>query len=63
MNAADPDRRNALDCWGAALARGDVAEVDRLVRQSRIDRLHVGSERLGTLSGQADPTAVDRDDR
>lgn len=28
-----------IDLWIAALARGDDAEVDRLVRQSRVDRL------------------------
>lgn len=44
--------RNTLDHWGAALARGDDAEVDRLVRQSRIDRDGVAaSGQLGKMLG------------
>jgi hypothetical protein len=54
LNLVDrPDpRRAALDHWGAALARGDHAEVERLVRQSRIDReWTAASGQLGSMLG------------
>lgn len=60
MNAAQVDRRNILDRWSAALARGDDAEVDRLVQQSRTDRVRVAAEQLGTISDQADRAAANR---
>ena len=45
-------RRDTLNRWSAALARGDRAEVDRLVTQSRIDRAWVAaSGRLGAMLG------------
>lgn len=51
VNRLDP-RRDTIDRWSAALARGDDAEVDRLVRQSRIDRVWVAaSGQLGTMLG------------
>ena len=51
VNRLDP-RRETIDRWSAALARGDDAEVDRLVRQSRIDRVWVAaSGQLGTMLG------------
>jgi hypothetical protein len=31
-------RRSTIDRWSDALVRGDGAEVERLVRQGRIDR-------------------------
>lgn len=51
-------RRDTIDRWSAAFARGDDAEVDRLVRQSRIDRAWVvASGELGAMLGQASPPA------
>ncbi len=45
-------RRETIGHWTAALARGDDAAVERLVRQSRIDRIWVGvSGQLGTMLG------------
>jgi hypothetical protein len=57
--------RQAIDQWSTALARGDHAEVDRLVRQSRLDRgWAAASGRLGAMLGQAVPTgAMDVSDR
>lgn len=50
-------RRIVLDHWGAALARGDAAEVNRLVLQSRSDRVRPGTiAPLGALLGHAGPT-------
>jgi len=47
----DPRRQN-LAHWGAALERGDQAEVDRLVRQSRLDHSWIAaSGQLGTMLG------------
>ena len=48
-----PDtRRETIDLWSAALARGDDAEVDRLVRQSHVDRCWIAaSGQLGTMLG------------
>jgi hypothetical protein len=45
-------QRDTLDLWIAAFARGDDAEVRRLVRQSRSDRIWVAaSGQLGTMLG------------
>jgi hypothetical protein len=45
-------RRDTLDHWSAALARGDDAAVERLVQQSRIDRIWVAaSGQLGPMLG------------
>ena len=49
-------RRETIDYWSAVLARRDVAEVDRIVRQSRIDRGGVSS-RLGVAADQPGATA------
>lgn len=38
-----PPRRVTIERWGAALADHDDIEVERLVRQSRIDRAWVVS--------------------
>ena len=47
----DP-RCNTVELWSAALARRDGAEVDRLVRQSRVDRIcAAASGQLGTMLG------------
>ncbi len=47
----DPRRQN-LAQWEAALERGDHAEVDRLVRQSRLDRSWIAaSGQLGMMLG------------
>lgn len=57
VGRADP-RRATLDRWSAALARGDDAEVDRLVRQSRMDRAWVAaSGQIGAMVDQARPAA------
>ena len=51
VDQLDP-RRDAIDRWGAALARGDGIEVDRLVRQSRVARIWVAaSGQLGEMLG------------
>jgi hypothetical protein len=53
----DP-RLDAIDRWGAALAEHDDVEVDRLVRQSRADRVEGATAgRFGTMLGQLDPTS------
>jgi hypothetical protein len=45
-------QRDTIDRWSAALARGDDAEVRRLVSQSRSDRMWVAaSGQLGTMLG------------
>lgn len=45
-------RRDIIDHWSEALARGDDAAVERLVRQSRIDRSWVAaSGQFGALLG------------
>jgi hypothetical protein len=52
-------QRVAIDCWGAALERGDGDEVDRLVRQSRADWVEVAtSGRMGPMLGQSDPSPI-----
>ena len=57
LDQLDP-RRDTIDRWSAALARGDDAEVDRLVRRSRMDRvLTAATGQLGTMLGGADPIA------
>lgn len=51
----DP-RLDAIDRWGAALAQHDDVEVDRLVRQSRADRVEGATAgRFGRMLGQLDP--------
>ena len=58
--APDP-RLDAIDRWGAALTQHDDVEVDRLVRQSRADRVESATAgRLGTMLGQRDPTSPSR---
>jgi hypothetical protein len=53
----DP-RLDAIDRWGAALAEHDDVEVDRLVRQSRADRVEGATAgRFGTMLGRLDPTS------
>jgi hypothetical protein len=45
-------RRDTIDHWTTALASGDAAAVERLVRQSRIDRIWVAaSGQLGEMLG------------
>jgi hypothetical protein len=45
-------RSDTLEHWGAALARGDEAAVDRVVRQSRADRIWLAaSGQLGPMLG------------
>lgn len=51
-------RRDAIDSWGAALARGDDDEIERLVRRSRsarVEKRRIG--RLGLIVDRADQTA------
>jgi chromosome condensin MukBEF MukE localization factor len=49
----------AIDRWGAALQQGDDEEVDRLVRQSRADRVEAAmSGQLGTMVVSTDPAAT-----
>jgi hypothetical protein len=51
-------RSGALHRWRAALARGDGAEVERLVQQSHADRVAIAaSGQLGAMLGQRDPSA------
>lgn len=59
LERGDP-RRHVIDAWRAALDRGDDVEVDRLVRQSRIDRRRsTASNPLAALLGHADQIPVD----
>jgi hypothetical protein len=45
-------RRDTIDRWSAAFARGDDDEVARLVRQSRTDHVWVAaSGQLGPMLG------------
>ena len=45
-------RRDSIDAWCAAVACRDDAEVERLVRQSRVDRIwDAASGQLGTMVG------------
>jgi hypothetical protein len=45
-------RRATLEQWGVALALGDDATVERVVRQSRTDRIWLAaSGQLGTMLG------------
>ena len=57
QSAERPDPQwDVIDRWAAALAQGDVDEVDRLVRHSRFVRLEEAtSGRLGAMVGQLDP--------
>jgi hypothetical protein len=42
-----------MDLWGAAFDHGDAAEVERLVRQSRAERLvEANAGLLGQMLGQ-----------
>ncbi len=53
-------RRVAIDRWSEALARGDDIEADRLVRQSRIDRVGIAATgQLGVMVGLDGPTEVE----
>lgn len=54
---SDP-RHDAIDRWGVALTEHDDVEVDRLVRQSRADRVEgATSGRLGPMLGQLDTSS------
>jgi len=54
----DP-RHDAIDRWGVALAEHDDVEVDRLVRQSRADRVEGATfGRLGPMWSQLDLTSL-----
>lgn len=54
--SVDP-RQDLLDRWGAALAHGDVDEVDRLVHQSHADWDEVATAGLlGTMLGLVVPS-------
>ncbi len=45
-------RRTSIEGWSAALASGDGAEVTRLVRQSRVDRVKAAATgKLGAMLG------------
>jgi hypothetical protein len=45
-------RRDTIDRWSAAFARGDTDEVARLVRQSRTDHVWLAaSGQLGPMLG------------
>jgi hypothetical protein len=45
-------RRDTIDAWCAAVACRDDAEVERLVRQSRVDRMwDAASGQLGMMVG------------
>jgi hypothetical protein len=45
-------RRDTIDRWSAAFARGDADEVARLVRQSRTDHVWLAaSGQLGPMLG------------
>ena len=64
MTELPSEPKAMIDRWGAALGLGDDVEVERLVCQSRADRVDAAtSGLLGTMLGGVVAGSYSRDDR